>query len=275
MIKKVLVYTYGSQSHENTINMAAAFASKHEADLTGIFIKPNYVGYSIMYGEYPLEFAQKFYNEQKVYAKNAKIQFEKLTKKYNCKSEWYEIDEHKKQLNPSLYSDYIFVSRPIGDDFVFSEVDFVDRLILETGLPTVVVPLEWTDTNFAQHPVLGWKETKESVNAVRHTLRIMRDAEDVSIVSVTSKTDLDKELLESVQISEYLSAHDVTCKFHHERMLTGEKDESQTLIRHIKYHHRDSVIIGGYSHSRFRELVLGGMTRELIRKSPVPVLLSH
>jgi nucleotide-binding universal stress UspA family protein len=39
--------------------------------------------------------------------------------------------------------------------------------------------------------------------------------------------------------------------------------------------HAGLMVSGAYGHSRFRELVLGGVTRELLERAPVPVLLAH
>ncbi|MFT7527596.1 MAG: hypothetical protein ACI9LY_002754 [Arenicella sp.] len=75
MIKKVLVYTYGDQSHEAAIQAAASFAFQHDAQISGLFVRPDYVGYSGFYGEYPLNLAKTFYDLQDDYAKHAQSQF--------------------------------------------------------------------------------------------------------------------------------------------------------------------------------------------------------
>ena len=274
MIKHVSVYTYGDKSHANTINIAANFAKKYGAKLNGVFVKPSYGSYANYYGEYPLNLATNFHNDQKEFADAIEENFNDIAEKFGVQHEWHIVDEYENHLRPPFYSDYIFVSKPVDDDLIFSETDFVDNLILQTGLPTVVVPTDWQGDVLATKPVLGWKETKEAINAVRHTLELMRDADDVHILTVTKKTDLDQDLVESIQIGEYLSAHGIKCLSHHESKLAGE-NSTQTLIRHVKYHHRDAVIIGGYGRSRFRELILGGMTRRLIADSHVPVVLAH
>ena len=37
----------------------------------------------------------------------------------------------------------------------------------------------------------------------------------------------------------------------------------------------DLLVMGAYGHSRWREFVLGGATRSLLSKPPLPILLSH
>lgn len=275
MIKKVLVYAFGSQSHENTIRAAAMFATQYGAELKGVFVKPNYLGYSTFYGEQPINLAQRFYALQTEFAEIAKQEFTDLTKGFGCKSDWCEIDEYDESLRLPIYSDYIFVNKPVNDGLVFSETDFVDHLILKTGLPTIIIPPNWGGKTFARRPILGWKETKEAINAVRHCLPLMRGSEGVNIVTVTAKKDLDTELIQGVKISEYLSAHQISCKYHNTRVLPDENDEAQSLIRYAGEHYGDLLIIGGYGHSRFQQLVLGGVTRQLLKNSPIPLLLAH
>jgi nucleotide-binding universal stress UspA family protein len=35
------------------------------------------------------------------------------------------------------------------------------------------------------------------------------------------------------------------------------------------------LVTGAYGHSRYREWILGGVTRALLERSPVPLLLAH
>jgi nucleotide-binding universal stress UspA family protein len=276
MIREVLVYTFGDQSHDSAIQAAAAFAADHNAKLTGLFVRPDVMGYSAAYGSYPLNLAATFYDLQTDYCKNIKAHFESIVSKFDIRSEWHQTDEYEKQPRPAFYADIIFVVQPNKESSViFNDTDFVDHLITDTGLPIVVIPSNWSAQHFAELPVLGWKETREAVSAVRHTLAIMRDAKDVDIVSITRATKLDQELVDGIEISEYLNQHQVTTNYFSERMIEQDQNEADTLLRHVENHGRDLIIIGGYGHSRYREIVLGGMTRALIKKSPVPILLSH
>jgi nucleotide-binding universal stress UspA family protein len=276
MIKEVLVYTFGDLSHDSVIRAAAAFAAHHNARLTGLFVKPDVMAYSVAYGNYPLGLAETFYQLQASYCEKIKARFESITADYELRCQWHQTDEYEKKPRPAFYSDLIFVRQPDKESSViFNDTDFVDHLITDTGLPTVVIPSNWSAENFAQRPVLGWKETREAVSAVRHALPIMRDAKDLDIVTITQATDYNEELIDGIEISDYLSKHEVKTKYFAERMVEQDQNEADTLLRHVENRGRDLIIIGGYGHSRFREIVLGGMTRSLIKKSPAPVLLSH
>jgi len=272
----VLVYTYGDQPHEQTLSSAAKFAADNNAHLSGLFVKPDYVNYSNTYGHFLLNVAESFFEHQEKFASKAKTSFDVITKKFDCKSEWHEVDYNEPSPDPALYCDFIFIGQPdINSTVIFDETDFVDRIITSTGLPVVAIPKEWRSTEFAKSPVLGWKESKEAAGVVRHSMQLMRHADSVNIVTINRNKDLQKSLIDGLQISEYLSMHEIECEYFSEERSDDEKRESDALIRHVKEHDRDLIIIGGYSHSRFREIVLGGMTRDLIMNSPVPLLLAH
>lgn len=276
MIKKVIVYTFGDQNQDNTIRAAVRFAEQHGADLTGLFVRPDLMGYSSVYGEYPLNLAETFYDLQKDFAVNAEKRFNQLVAKADCNPEWHVISEYEKKPRPELYADFLFVSQPSKESSViFNDADFVDHLIVGTGVPTVIIPAQWNAKQFGTHPLLGWKETREAVNAVRHALPLMRAADSVDIVSATRKTNNESDLVNGIEISAYLAAHEVDCEFFAALMESDDHDESETLLRHARQNNCDLIIIGGYGHSRFREIVLGGVTRGLIQHSDIPVMLSH
>ena len=47
------------------------------------------------------------------------------------------------------------------------------------------------------------------------------------------------------------------------------------LEAYVVSHEVDLLVMGAYGHSRLREFVLGGATRSLLSKPPLPVLFSH
>jgi nucleotide-binding universal stress UspA family protein len=50
---------------------------------------------------------------------------------------------------------------------------------------------------------------------------------------------------------------------------------SDVLARHVRETEGDLIVMGGYGHSRFREAILGGATRDMLEIAEVPVLMAH
>jgi nucleotide-binding universal stress UspA family protein len=44
---------------------------------------------------------------------------------------------------------------------------------------------------------------------------------------------------------------------------------------HVMYRNADLLVMGAYGHSRLREFVLGGATKSMLSRPPVPILMSH
>ncbi|MFT6408568.1 MAG: hypothetical protein ACJAQ6_001988, partial [Arenicella sp.] len=261
MINQVLVYTFGNESHESAITAAARFAARHDAELIGLFVKPDSIGYSGVYGCYPLDLTQTYYDIQKGFSNQTKQQFDRIVSAHNIRGQWCETDELEKQPRLEFYADMIFVTQPDKESSaIANDTSFIDHLITDTGLPTVVIPKNWSEESFARHPIIAWQERREAVAAVRHALAIMRNADDVDIVTVTKTAELDLERIDGVEISNYLRKQKIKTKYFTERKIEQDKNEADTLLRHIEKHGRDLIIMGGYGHSRLREIVLGGVT---------------
>lgn len=276
MIKRALVYAYGKVNRDNTFRAAANFALQHDCELTGVFVTPEYLNYATVYGEKPVNMAQHFYEIQKEFDNAAKASFIKITNEIGCKAQWQTLTEVAAQGQAPMYTDIIFVSQPkVENGIIFNDSEFVDSLIINTGIPVIIIPEGWTKDTLGTHPLLGWKESREAVSAVRHALPLMKTAEQVDIVTVVKEFDDERDLITGVEISAYLSVHGIECKFQSIAAAASEHNESPTLQRHAAVHKRDLIIVGGYGHSRLREIILGGVTRGLIRNSEVPVLLAH
>jgi hypothetical protein len=246
MINQVLVYTFGNESHESAITAAARFAARHGAELIGLFIKPDLVGSSGVYGCYPLDLTQAYYDLQTDFADKTKKGFDSIVSAHNLRSQWPQTGEFEKKSNFEFYADSIFVGQPDKESSIITnDTSFINHLITDTGLPTVVIPKDWSAEYFAQHPILAWKETREAVAAVRHALAIMRHADDVDIVTVTDAKELDQEGIEGVEISNYLRQHKVKTKYYTERQIEQDRNEADTLLRHVNKHGRDLIIMGG------------------------------
>ena len=74
-------------------------------------------------------------------------------------------------------------------------------------------------------------------------------------------------------IARYLARHDV--KVEVQRLTTRELSVGDTILSVLADRGSDLLVMGAYGHSRLRELMLGGVTRQLMTHMTVPVLLSH
>ena len=77
-----------------------------------------------------------------------------------------------------------------------------------------------------------------------------------------------------LDVERYLRLHGVQARLQH----YGEEpngDLGELLLSRAADLDADLLVMGCYGHSRARELVLGGVTRTVLRSMTLPVLMSH
>ncbi|MCY4405072.1 MAG: universal stress protein, partial [Rhodospirillaceae bacterium] len=72
----------------------------------------------------------------------------------------------------------------------------------------------------------------------------------------------------------YLARHGVSAEARH-AISSSDLAASDALLSEISDHGADLLVMGGYGHHRMREVLLGGVTRDILRQMTVPVLMSH
>jgi nucleotide-binding universal stress UspA family protein len=146
----------------------------------------------------------------------------------------------------------------------------VGGTLLRAGRPVLVVPPD-IDRLSARRIVVAWKDTRESRRAVADALPFLRAAEEVMLLQVCERSqEADKRLAD---VTTYLVRHRVavgakTC-------LPVKGTVAAKILSFAGDEKADLLVAGGYGHSRLGEWIFGGVTKEVIEKSPICCLLSH
>jgi nucleotide-binding universal stress UspA family protein len=146
-----------------------------------------------------------------------------------------------------------------------------ENLVMESGRPVLIVPNAGTYSGEAKHVVCAWNGTRESARAVADALPLLRRAEKVSILSVDPKGA--EKRVPGADIALHLARHGVTAE-----ATTTYADGigvGDALLSRIVDLGADMLVMGAYGHSRAREAVFGGATRDVLDRMTVPVLMSH
>lgn len=152
--------------------------------------------------------------------------------------------------------------------------DFPDHAILAAGRPTLVVPYAGAFPTLGEHAVIAWNATRESTRAVTDALPLLKRAKKVTVIVGDAKPGAGGHGdTPGADVALYLARHGVSVEVSPER--TAGIDVGSLLLSRISDLGADLLVMGAYGHSRVRELVLGGVTRTLLREMTVPVLMSH
>jgi len=147
-------------------------------------------------------------------------------------------------------------------------------LVMQAGRPLLVVPdrVNWLDLRSV---LVAWKDTPEARRAVADALPLLRKARDVAIVEIPEQGDDRSAAMAGVaDVAAWLARHGVIATARVPEAV-GNKSAAMQLEKIAGDVGAGLIVAGAYGHSRFRELILGGVTEYLVTQSARCVLLSH
>lgn len=152
--------------------------------------------------------------------------------------------------------------------------DCFHDVLRHSGRPVLAVPAASAATLPPRRAVIAWKPTREAARAVADAMPLlsMADAVDVLVVDpVVGEAGHGGE--PGADIAAHLARHGLKV----EVVMRPRMNFSvaYALLDHARMVGADLLVAGGYGHSRLREAMLGGTTRELLQTAHLPVLFSH
>ncbi|MEG3788911.1 universal stress protein [Lysobacter sp. CCNWLW3] len=169
-------------------------------------------------------------------------------------------------------ADLTVVAGAIGDtaESVVPHAYFVS-LLLESGRPVIVVPPRWAPTALARFTI-AWQPTQEASRAIHDALPLLRNAERVDVLTIGEESAPEVEA-SGQRIVRHLGRHGIDAH----RVVRPRQGltVAAAILRCAGEVRSQALIAGGYGHSRLREWVLGGVTRELLIGADIPLFFGH
>ena len=145
-------------------------------------------------------------------------------------------------------------------------------LVMQAGRPLLIAPdnVSWLDLRSV---LMAWKDTPEARRAIAYSLPMLRKAKEVTVAEIVEAGDNRSAAVSRVRdVVAWLSRHGVSAS----EVVPEDGGDVIAQLDAIAANVGAGVVVAGaYGHSRFRELILGGMTRHLMTQSSRCVLLSH
>lgn len=159
--------------------------------------------------------------------------------------------------------DLIMVARPLGGS---PAPLTLEAALLETGRPVLLVP-PVSQPSIATRVAVGWNGSAESARALATATPVLREAEVVTLLCSKKREENTHEL------AEHLAWHGITATVHVFKAGIGSVGE--TLLTEARKLKVDLMVVGGYSHTRARQLLFGGVTRHFLAAADIPVWMAH
>ena len=147
-------------------------------------------------------------------------------------------------------------------------------LLTQTGRPLLMVPAGAPPTAPPRRVVLAWQPRREAARALHDALTLLPAGARVDILMVDPVPgELRYGEQPGADIARHLARHGAEARV--VSLPSEGHDVATVLTGYAQREGADLLVMGGYGHSRWREWVLGGTTRDVLRLSRVPVLFAH
>ena len=171
----------------------------------------------------------------------------------------------------SRAADLVLTGVARGDAFDSSRAVNTGDLVLRVGRPVLVVPTAARELHLRQ-VLVGWKDTRESRRAIVDALPLLKQAERVTLGTIAEHEDLPIARARLADVGHWLARHGVVAEQIAAPVIGDDASALWVLAQDVG---ADLIVAGAYGHSRLREWVLGGVTRNLLLSEDRYSLVSH
>lgn len=168
-------------------------------------------------------------------------------------------------------SDLIVVARPTADSDVSSTLT-LNAALFDTGRPVLVVP-PGDGRTIGSSIAVSWNGSAESARAVGSALPLLERAKKVTVYTAVSPKI---PQVRAQDLATYLQWHGIASEAHTLDTKSSDRQAiAVALLSALTEGNVDLLVMGAYTHSRMRQLILGGFTRHVLENATIPVFMAH
>jgi nucleotide-binding universal stress UspA family protein len=284
-LRDLVVLLDGSPHDEAKLAVALQLARRNDAQLTGLcpleLLLPADMSFAL--GGYPdlwalPDFAKQIEEQARGKATVIEANFRELLRREGVRGEWtFDSGSLIPAVTQRAYTADLLVIGQADPDNPPPRVarTLVEDLLMTTGRPLLIIPYAGRFETVGTNVLVGWTRTRESSRAVHDALAVVAPSAKVTVLTVeTARPGADMGALPTLDIAEHLARHGLTVSAARTVVSDG-LSPADALLDYVSDIGADLLVVGGYGHSRTREMVMGGVTRDLLRHMTVPVLMSH
>jgi nucleotide-binding universal stress UspA family protein len=275
--KTILVHVDHSPHAERRIAAAAQVALANSAHLIGValsgvsrFAHPGYEGSSLI-PELDIAAALATITKRN---QDALIRFDAIAASsgvLSYESRLVDDDPAGGLALQARYVDLVVLSQTDPDDPASRVISDVPQYVmLNGGRPVLVIPYAGDFPTIGTNVLVAWNGSIEATHAVFNALPFLTLARKVVVVALNPEFAAGRD--PGADIALYLARHGIRCEVISRPTSIDVGEDILSLTADLQ---SDMVVMGGYGHTRFRELLLGGVTATQLKSMTVPVLMSH
>ena len=277
-IKNLIVITDDSQGCAARIDAALTMAAKYDAHLTGVYAQHQELlspGLTRLLPSGSQETVNTIISETlERAAQGAKdLFFSKVsTAGHLEKAHWHAVSGYPDQVASLIarYADIVLVGQYESSAANSAAID-PGEVVFRCGRPLLVLPQDFNNKPLTEHAVVAWNRSREAARALADAMLILETKTRVTVLTVDAKSNPQGDL--PFNVVEHLKRHGINAT--KVELPLQSRDPGIEIMQYAQQQGADLLIMGAYSHSRWREQVLGGATRSVLENLSIPVFMSH
>ena len=274
MYKTIIVHVDDSAALDVRLRAAAWLANAHDAHLVGAAATGmSWPAYAMLTGAVTGAAGDEF-DSLRALGRQSLERFAERAAQLGVRSSEQRLVEDENRdalLLQSRYADLLVVAQDDGDPATVRGLP--QYLALRGPRPVLVVPSSYEGDPIAPSVIVGWDGSVAALRAMSAAMPLLAPARVVRLAVINPEREGDMHGEEpGADMALYLARHGVPVEVVVEHTDTPPGD---ALLRLANIHGAGLLVTGAFGHSRYREIVLGGVTRILLERARLPVLLAH
>lgn len=270
-MKNILLYVHDDEGAEARLQVALDLARAHNAHLSCLYATPltAYVASDIFGGVFVLPDLMDAVNKQE---SRVRAELEARLSRENVSWSYEQLDGEPAAaiVARSSLADAVVLSRCTRLPKRNEPEPLAGDVAVHTSAPVLAVPPDAKRFDACGAAVVAWNGSIEAANALKAAMPMLRQAASITLVAIDED---EQATLPASEACAYLSRHGLKPQLHE---IVGKGGSvGDQLLDALSEMDAAYLVMGAFGHSRAREFLLGGVTRQMLTECPVPILLTH
>lgn len=274
--KDILVYADATPSVAARLDAAAQLAAAHKAHLVALHVDTiPFTPVDVMGTGVTAELIEWQMSIRKERTEAAHQAVKAAEQRHGIPFEWRKVEGaiDDALIDQGRYADLIVLSQDNRVTDIETPVGpMAGSILMAAGRPVLVVPKDYKGSGIGRRVLVAWKPGAEAARAVHDALPLLQQAEAVTVMRVNPDPE-EPAHNPGFDLANHLARHGV--KVTVMPVLAPDTSAGNAILDQARALQADLIVMGAYGHSRLRELVFGGATRQMLLAPPVPVLMSR
>ena len=268
-LKEMLVQLDQSDEATTRLRLAADLAVRHTSRLTALFVDEWNIA----------DLEQKPTPQLSAGAHTAseklRNELERFHKERGLEFEWHYVRDFAESAvkQASLYADLCILCDRGSSNCVTADRTFCSNVAISVGTPLLFIPKSTRFSSVGRRIIIAWDSSRAAARALTDAIALIEQSEHTTILNVDTGTHV-QSAATLARLTERLSRHGPRAEYFQISMEPG-KSVADLLQARARDLGADLMVAGAFGHARLAEKLFGGVTRDLLERMQIPLLLSH